>query len=57
MLKNNTEFIDKIGSLTERKMESMIEKAMNPKVSDSISQSVRPIRQRLLTNSSNQLFS
>jgi hypothetical protein len=31
MLKNNKEFIDKIDSLTERKMKSMAEKAKNAK--------------------------
>ncbi|MGC8506602.1 MAG: hypothetical protein ACP5NK_07890, partial [Thermoplasmata archaeon] len=49
MLKNNTEFIDKIDSLTERKMKSMSQKALNAKASDSIAQSVKIIRKKLLT--------
>ena len=40
MLRNNTEFIDKIDSLTERKMRSMAEKARNAKASESIAQSL-----------------
>lgn len=56
ILNNNTEFINKIDSPTERRMKSMIEDATNVKVSDSIMQSVNLIRQRLLTKSSDQLF-
>ena len=57
MLKNNTEFIDKIDSLTERKIKSMSQRAMNAKASDNIAQSVRLIRERLFTKSSDRLFS
>ena len=57
MLKNNTEFIDKMDSLTERMMKSMSQKAMNAKFSDSIAQSVKIIREKLLTNSSDNPFS
>ncbi|MGC8506604.1 MAG: IS110 family transposase, partial [Thermoplasmata archaeon] len=57
MLKNNTEFIDKIDSLTERKMKSMSQKAMNAKASESIADSVRLIREKLLTKSSEYPFS
>ena len=57
MLKNNTEFIDKMDSLTERKMKSMSQMAMNAKASDSIAQSVKIIREKLLTKSSDRLFS
>jgi len=57
MLRNNSEFMDRIDSLTERKMKSMNQKVMNAKASDSIAQSVKLIRKRLLTKSSEQLFS
>ena len=57
MLKNNTEFIDKIDSLTERKMKSMSQMSMNAKASDSIAQSVKIIREKLLTKSSEHPFS
>ena len=57
MLKNNKEFIDKMDSLTERKMKSMADKARNAKASDSIAQSVKIIREKLLTKSSEDLFS
>ncbi len=57
MLKNNSEFIDKIDSLTERKMKSMSQRAMNAKASDSIAQSVKIIREKLLTKSSDNPFS
>ena len=57
ILKNNKEFIDKIDSLTERKMKSMADKARNAKVSDNIAQSVKIIREKLLTKSSEHLFS
>ena len=57
MLKNNTEFIDKMDSLTERKMKSMSQKAMNAKASDNIAQSVKIIREKLLTKSSDNTFS
>ena len=57
MLKNNSEFIDKIDSLTERKMKSMSQRAMNAKASDSIAQSVKIIRKKLLTKSSDNPFS
>ena len=57
MLKNNSEFMDRIDSLTERKMRSMNQKAMDAKVSYNIAQSVKLIRERLLTKSSEQLFS
>ncbi|MGC8562673.1 MAG: IS110 family transposase [Thermoplasmata archaeon] len=49
MLKNNTDFIDKIDSLTEKMMKSMSQKALNAKASDSIAQSVKIIRKKLLT--------
>ena len=39
MLKNNSEFMDRIGSLTERKMKSMNQKAMDAKASYNIAQS------------------
>jgi len=39
MLRNNSEFIDKIDSLTERKMRSMNQKVMNAKASYNIAQS------------------
>ena len=57
MLKNNKEFIDKIDSLTTRKMRSMSQRAMNAKASDSISQSIKLIKEQLLTESSDRLFS
>ena len=57
MLKNNKEFIDKMDSLTERKMKSMADKARNAKASESIAQSVKIIRQKLLTRSSEHPFS
>jgi len=57
MLKNNSEFMDRIDSLTERKMRSMNQKAMDAKVSYNIAQSVKLIMERLLTKSSEQLFS
>ena len=57
MLKNNKEFIDKIDSLTERKMKSMAEKAKDAKASESIAESVKIIRQKLLTRSSEHPFS
>ena len=57
MLKNNIEFIDKMDSLTERKIKSMSQMAMNAKASDNIAQSVKIIREKLLTKSSDYLFS
>ena len=57
MLKNNFEFIDRIDSITERKMKSMSQKAKNAKASDSIEQPVKTIREKLLTKSSDNLFS
>ena len=57
MLKDNTEFIDKIDSLTERKMKSMSQKARNAKASETIANSVKIIRQKLLTKSSEHPFS
>ena len=57
MLKNNTEFIDKMDSLTERKMKSMSQMVMNAKASDNIAQSVKIIREKLLTKSSDNTFS
>ena len=57
MLKNNKEFLDKIDSLTARKMRSMSQGAMNAKASDSISQSIKLIKEQLLTESSEHLFS
>ena len=57
MLTKNKEFIDKIDSLTARKMKSMSEKARNAKATDSIAQSVKIIRQKLLTKLSEHSFS
>lgn len=57
MLKNNSEFMDRIDSLTERKMKSMNQKVMDAKASYNIAQSVKLIRERLLTKPSEQLFS
>ena len=57
MLKNNKEFIDKMDSLTERKMKSMSKKARNAKASETIANSVKIIRQKLLTRSSEHPFS
>ena len=57
MLKNNTEYIDKIDFLTERKMKSMSQKAKNAKASETIANSVKIIREKLLTRSSENLFS
>ena len=57
MLKNIKEFIDKMDSLTERKMKSMAEKAKDAKASESIAESVKIIRQKLLTRSSEHPFS
>ena len=57
MLKNNKEFLDKIDSLTARKMKSMSQRAMNAKASDSISHSIKLIKEQLLTESSEHLFS
>jgi len=49
--------MDRIDSLTERKMKSMNKKAMDAKASYNIAQSVKLIRERLLTKPSEQLFS
>ncbi len=57
MLKNNIEFMDKIDSLTERKMKSMSQMAMNAKASETIAESVKLIREKLLTKSSEYPFS
>ena len=57
MLKNGVEFIDKIDSLTERKMKAMSINAKNAKATDSIVQSVKLLRERMLTKTSEQLFS
>ena len=57
MLRNNSEFMDRIDSLTERKMKSMNQKVMDAKASYNIAQSVKLIRERLFTKSSEQLFS
>ena len=57
MLKNNTEFIDKIDSLTERKMKLMSEKAKNANALESIAESVKIIREKLLAKSSDYPFS
>lgn len=57
MLKNGTEFIDKIDSLTERKMAAMSHKAKNAKTSADITQSVKILREKLITKSSEHLFS
>jgi len=51
MLKNNSEFMDRIDSLTERKMKSMNQKVMDAKASYNIAQSVKLIRERLLIRS------
>lgn len=57
MLKNGTEFIDKIDSLTERKMKAMSLKASCAKATDNLGQSIKLIRRSMLSNSSEQLFS
>lgn len=57
MLKNGEEFIDKIDSLTERKMISMSQKARNAKASEDIVQSVKILREKLIIKSSEHLFS
>jgi cell division protein ZapA (FtsZ GTPase activity inhibitor) len=57
MLKNNKEFIDKIDSLTERKMKSMSQKARNAKASETIANSVKIIREKLLIRLSEDFFS
>ena len=57
MLKNSTEFIDKMGPLTERKIRSMTQRAMSAKASDSITQSVKIIREKSLTKSLDDPFS
>ena len=57
MLKNNTEFIDNIDFLTGRKMKSMSQRVMNVKTSDSISQSIKLIKEQLITESSEHPFS
>ncbi|MGC9193643.1 MAG: hypothetical protein ACP5FQ_07075 [Thermoplasmata archaeon] len=57
MLKNNIEFMDKIDSLTERKMKSMSQMAMNANGSETIAESVKLIREKLLTKSSEYPFS
>jgi len=57
MLKNNSEFMDRIDSLTKRKMKSMNQKVMDAKASYNIVQSIKLIRERLLTKPSEQLFS
>jgi hypothetical protein len=56
MLKNGEEFMDKIDSLTERKMISMAQKARNAKTSSSIAQSVKILRGKLITKLSEQFF-
>lgn len=57
MLKNGIEFIDKIDSLTERKMKAMSINAKNARATDSIVQSVKLLRERMLIKTSEQLFS
>lgn len=57
MLKNNTEIMDKIYPLTERKMKSMSQKIEDAKASDSIADPVKLIRERLVTKSSERIFS
>ena len=57
MLKNNSECMERIDSLTERKMKCMNQKVMDAKASYNIAQSVKLIRERLLTKSSEQLLS
>ena len=49
--------MDRIDSLTERKMRSMNQKVMDAKASYNIAQSVKLIRERLLTKPSEQFFS
>ena len=49
--------MDRIDSLTERKMKSMNQKVMDANASYNIAQSVKLIRERLFTKPSEQLFS
>ena len=57
MLKNCTEFVDRVDSLTDRKMRAMSLRAKNAKAPDSVVQSVKLIRKGMLTKSSEHLFS
>ena len=57
MLRNSKEFMDKIDSLTERKMRSMYQKAKNAKDSDTIADPVKLIRKKLFAKSSEYPFS
>jgi len=56
MLKNNSEFMDRIDSLTERKMKSMNQKVMDAKASYNIAQSIKLIRRDCLQNRQNNFF-
>ncbi|MEM3193165.1 MAG: IS110 family transposase, partial [Candidatus Parvarchaeota archaeon] len=56
MLKNCTEFVDRVDSLTERKMRAMSLSAKNAKTPDSVVQSVKLLREGVLTKSSEHLF-
>ena len=57
MLKNNTEFIDKIDSLTERKMKSMVSRASSAKKNAEVTQSIKLLREKRLRGSPVKLFS
>ena len=52
MLKNGVEFIGKIDSLTERKMKAMSINAKNAMAAVNLRQSVKPLRERMLTKTS-----
>ena len=52
MLKNGVEFIGKIDSLTERKMKAMSINAKNAMAVVNLRQSVKPLRERMLTKTS-----
>ena len=57
MLKNNKEFIDKIDSLTERKMKSMVSRASSAKKNAEVTQSIKLLREKRLRGSPVKLFS
>ena len=52
MPKNGVEFIGKIDSLTERKMKAMSINAKNAMAAVNLRQSVKPLRERMLTKTS-----
>lgn len=56
-LRKGEKFVDKFDSLAERKMISMSQKTRNARTSSDIVQSIKILKEKLLTNSSEQFFS